>query len=702
MVVAADKGTAHLSDTANKISMKRGFWLQDAFASGGSDGYDHKEVGITARGAWESVKLHFLEQKIDIQTTEFTVVGIGDMAGDVFGNGMLLSKYILLKAAFNHIHIFIDPAPQAASSWKERERLFLTSGSTWMDYDRQLISLGGGIFERTAKSIVLSPEMKSMLAVDLQEVTGERLIQLLLQCEVDLLWNGGIGTYIMASGETAHQVGDPANDQVRVDATQARAKVIGEGGNLGLTQLARIEAASCGILLNTDAIDNSGGVDTSDHEVNIKILLDSLVRHKKIKSREARNQLLQNLAEEVTELCLQDNRLQGQIISMDNFRSRSDIKPFQDLIHHLTKAELLNPRTEFIPNDKQLELYFSDDIGAPRPVLAVLLSYTKMFFYKEIVKSETLHDPYLESFYINYFPKKLQEQFELSKEDHPLRKEIIGTVLINQTINQAGITLLPVVMAVIDKPALDIVIVYTVMDHVFELAPLREQIMSEFHSRDINAAYRLLQRIEVFLQNILIWMLIRFDSHQLSFSMIKNLEKPIHSYKGILQADMTASQQSRYLREMEAIRTMGASQELAEDLALLVFLEHSLEVIYLSQEAQLPLNVSLDLSRNISDLFKFQQLQTHLVRIEPDTEWSKKHRGLLMQQAQLLKQKLSESIIKEEGGEADFTRKINSFKEKHHGNLIKYFRDFKQFEHSDSFELSGVAVLLNQIATLLL
>ena len=326
LVVAADKGTAHLSNTANSISIQYGYWLGDAFASGGATGYDHKEIGITARGAWECVKYHFRHLGMDIQKQPFTVCAIGDMSGDVFGNAMLLSKATKLVAAFNHMHIFIDPEPDVARSYRERERLFHLPRSSWMDYDRSAISEGGGVFDRSARAIRLNPQMRALLQLQGESASGEELVRRILTAPVDLLYNGGIGTYVKASNETDGDVGDRTNDRVRVNATEVRARVVGEGGNRGFTQMGRIEYWMRGGLINTDALDNSGGVDTSDHEVNLKILLDILVKKGIVKSKEERNQILAEMAEEVAALVLADNENQSRALSLDALRSAAQFE----------------------------------------------------------------------------------------------------------------------------------------------------------------------------------------------------------------------------------------------------------------------------------------------------------------------------------------------------------------------------------------
>ncbi len=700
-VVAADKGTATFSDTANEISHNRNFWLGDAFASGGQFGYDHKGMGITARGGWESVKYHFLEEGIDIQTTDFTVIGIGDMSGDVFGNGMLLSKHIRLVAAFNHLHIFIDPEPDAAKTWIERERMFKLPRSNWMDFDKSLISQGGGIFERSAKSINLTPEIKKLLGTNADEVSGEDLIKLILQSKVDLLWNGGIGTYVKSSSETTHEVGDAANDAVRVDANQLRVKVIGEGGNLGLTQLARLEAAARGVKLNTDAIDNSGGVDTSDHEVNLKILMSSLISLGQIKSEDERNKLLEDLTDDIAELVLEDNQGQVQIISMDNSRSRKDIKPFLDLIRILTEYELLDPRAGKISTLEDLDDYFSKGIGIPRPDLSILLSFTKMYFYKEIIKSDVLDDPYLEDVYLSYFPEALKNKYDITKIKHPLKKEIIGTLLVNRTINQAGITLLPEIMSIVDTDAISIIIAYTILDRVFQLGDIRKQIMEELRTKNINQAYHLKIKLEQFIKDILIWMLFSFNSKELTFSMINTFISPVESFKKVIDLTVDPEEKQEIQNVCEKLMTMGISADLARNIAMLDLTKNSFEIIVQAQKTKVSLENAVILSKGIDNMFHFQVLHNRIMRLELDSVWVKEHRGLLMKKLQSLKQKAFTKIIKESKSGGDFDDKLYQFMKKNQQVFKQYQIRYNSIVKTETVELSGLAILLENISRLL-
>ena len=441
LVVAADKGTATFSDIANAIADGRDFWLGDAFASGGSAGYDHKKMGITARGAWESVKRHFREVDVDIGRTRFTVAGIGDMSGDVFGNGMLQEKTIRLVAAFDHRDIFIDPDPDPDTSFAERTRLFDLPRSTWQDYDRTLISSGGGVYPRSLKEIALSKDAQVALGFGKDKATPHEVMNAILKAPVDLLYFGGIGTYVRASSETDDAVGDRANDAVRVTGAQLRAKVIAEGANLGMTQRGRIEAALCGVRLNTDAIDNSAGVNTSDLEVNLKIALALPVRQGRL-TRDARNAFLAEMTDDVAALVLRNNYLQSLALSLAERRGLEDIGFEQRLMQTLESAGELERAVEFLPDDKEIAERRRRSQALTRPELAVLLAYAKLSLNADLVQSNVPDDPYLARELGRYFPGAISEKFPASLERHRLRREIIATQLANSMINRGGPSLL--------------------------------------------------------------------------------------------------------------------------------------------------------------------------------------------------------------------------------------------------------------------
>ncbi|HEX6832463.1 MAG TPA: NAD-glutamate dehydrogenase domain-containing protein, partial [Rudaea sp.] len=441
LVVAADKGTATFSDIANAISAEHGFWLGDAFASGGSVGYDHKGMGITAKGAWESVKRHFRALGRDCQSEDFTCVGIGDMSGDVFGNGMLLSRHIRLLAAFDHRHIFLDPNPDAAGSFVERERMFKLPRSSWADYDAKLISKGGGIFPRSAKSIPVSPEVRAALGIEgnVDALSPNDLMKAILKAPVDLLWNGGIGTYVKAESETNADAGDRANNAIRINGKDLRCKLVGEGGNLGCTQRGRIEAALNGVLLNTDFIDNSAGVDTSDHEVNIKILLNDAVQRNEL-TMEARNKQLAAMTDEVERLVLNDNYRQNQAISLMERMSVARLGSKQHFIRTLEAQGLLDRQIEFLPSDAEFAERKARGLGLTRPELSILLSYSKIVLFQQLLDSDVPEDPYLSKELRRYFPEPLQEKYAAHMERHRLKREIIATAVTNSMVNRMGAT----------------------------------------------------------------------------------------------------------------------------------------------------------------------------------------------------------------------------------------------------------------------
>ena len=475
LVVAADKGTATFSDIANSIAIEYDFWLGDAFASGGSNGYDHKKMGITAKGGWESVKRHFREIGVDCQTTDFTCLGIGDMAGDVFGNGMLLSEHTKLVAAFNHMHIFIDPNPNVAESYIERKRLFELPRSSWEDYNAKLISKGGGIFLRSAKSLKLTPEIKAMLSTDKDTMNPIELLKELLKMPVDLLWNGGIGTYVKSSKESHVEVGDRANDALRVNGSEVRAKIIGEGGNLGCTQLGRIEYAANGGRMNTDFVDNVGGVDCSDNEVNIKIFLNTLVAAGELTVKQ-RNRVLEEMTDEVSEIVLQDCKDQTRTISVTQVHGVSQLKEQIRFIHYLEKDGKLDRALEFLPTDDDLAERLVNGRALTRPELSVLVAYAKMVLKEQLVTPEITEDSFLSKLLVAYFPKKLQAKYADKMVNHPLRGEIIATSLANELVNDMGFNFVQRMQDETGASVAEAAICYTMAREVFGLDELTKSI----------------------------------------------------------------------------------------------------------------------------------------------------------------------------------------------------------------------------------
>ena len=506
LVVAADKGTATFSDIANGVSVDYGFWLDDAFASGGSAGYDHKKMGITARGAWESVKRHFREIGKNIQEEAFTVIGVGDMAGDVFGNGMLLSPCIRLQAAFNHMHIFVDPDPDPKSSFAERQRLFETPRTTWADYDEKLISKGGGIFDRKAKSIKLTPEIKKCFGIKQDSVTPNELIRSILRSEAELLWFGGIGTYVKSGDESDQQVGDRANDALRVDAKELRCKVVGEGANLGMTQRARIEFGLLGGRINTDSIDNSAGVDCSDHEVNIKILLGDVEQAGDM-TRKQRDKLLEQMTDEVAELVLRDNYLQTQAISITHGMSAHLLDRMARYMRSLEKAGLLSRRIEYLPDDETIDERMKRRQGLSRPELAILLSYAKIALYDELLGSDLPDEPDLAADLTNYFPTPLRKKYDKQIKEHRLRREIVATVLTNSLINRVGISFVHEVAEKTGMASPDIARAYVASRDAFDMRSRWAEIEALDNKVPAETQYRMLIECGRLVERGAVWLL---------------------------------------------------------------------------------------------------------------------------------------------------------------------------------------------------
>jgi glutamate dehydrogenase len=467
LVVAADKGTATFSDIANDVAHSYGFWLGDAFASGGSVGYDHKAMGITAKGAWESVKRHFREMGVDTQTQDFTVVGIGDMSGDVFGKGMLLSEHIQLVAAFNHLHIFLDPTPDAARSFVERQRLFDLPRSGWDDYDKSLISAGGGIYSREQKSIPISPEVRTALGLgDAVELTPPALVKAILQAPVDLLWNGGIGTYVKAENQSDADVGDRANDPVRVNGNQLRAKVFGEGGNLGVTSLGRIEFDLAGGRINTDALDNSAGVDCSDHEVNIKILVDALVTQGKVDAGE-RTALLESMTDEVGDLVLADNIEQNDLLGTSRANAAGLLNVHARQIKELEARRGLNRELDALPSDKEIRRRTDIGLGLTSPELATLMAHVKLALKDEVLVSDLPDQDVFAARLPSYFPAPLRDRFVPEIRGHQLRREIVTTMLINDLVDTSGISFAYRITEDVGVGPVDAVRTYVATDAIF-------------------------------------------------------------------------------------------------------------------------------------------------------------------------------------------------------------------------------------------
>ncbi len=581
LVVAADKGTATFSDIANSISAEYGFWLDDAFASGGSVGYDHKKMGITARGAWEAVKRHFRELGLNTQKDPFTVAGIGDMSGDVFGNGMLLSKKIKLVAAFNHLHIFLDPDPDMAASFRERRRLFKKPRSGWDDYNETLISKGGGIFSRQAKTIRLSKEIRKLLDTSESSMQPDDLIRHILRMQVDLLWNGGIGTYVKASSESHTDVGDRSNDNVRVNANKLRCKVIGEGGNLGFTQLARIEYSMHGGRINADFIDNSAGVDSSDREVNIKILLSDAEKQKGL-TRRKRNELLASMTDEVADLVLRNNYLQTQAISMSEARSVERIDETARLISDLERTGLLVRALEYLPEESEIEERRARRLGFTRPELAVVLSYAKIDLYNGLIASnETLED-FLKCDPIRYFPSTLRRRYSDLLPGHRLSRQILATLIANDIVNRMGPSFVKRIQTDTGANVVTISRAYTIARQIIKAGSILKTI--ESLDAKIPAAAQMSMMFEVSrtLRHACYWLIERFGDDLDIETAVERMRDGMHSMYTRTGAIISTSARERHVSAAEAFMEMRVPEKLANQMSALLLTRAALDIVDLA------------------------------------------------------------------------------------------------------------------------
>ncbi|MEL6870352.1 MAG: NAD-glutamate dehydrogenase [Pseudomonadota bacterium] len=632
LVVAADKGTATFSDTANAIAVEQNFWLGDAFASGGSAGYDHKKMAITARGAWEAVKRHFREIGVDTQTDEFTVAGIGDMSGDVFGNGMLLSPTIRLQAAFNHQHIFLDPDPVAADSFAERQRLFALPRSGWSDYDTACLSAGGGVFSRSEKSIALSDEVRRMLDIDAQQLSPPQLISAILRMKVDLFWNGGIGTYVKASSESHNDVGDRHNDAVRINATDLRCKVIGEGGNLGLTQLARVEFDQQGGKINTDFIDNSAGVDSSDREVNIKILL-SLVATRKGQRRAARDKLLASMTDEVAQLVLRNNYLQTQAISMMAARAVDRLSEHRALIGILERRGALDRALEFLPDDETLNERKRNGQGLTRPEIAVILSYAKLDLYEQLSQDTAqLNERELQEL-VAYFPVPLQKRYDALISEHPLGPAIVTTLLTNSLVNRMGPAF---AIRAADDTGFGVSAIAASYVISRDLTGAR-QLWADIEKLDTripaDIQYSMMFEIARKLRHACYWLLrardgqldIEHESQAFGkrvLEIFNNLPK-FASKKGAHKLRMLQRDQER----------MGVPSRLAKRVAAIHYVTDVLEIVRLADERKCDTQLIAQVYFGVAERLSFEWLREAIDDLDVDGRWQSRARGTLRDSA---------------------------------------------------------------------
>lgn len=653
LVVAADKGTATFSDIANALSIEYGFWLGDAFASGGSAGYDHKAMGITARGAWEAIKRHFREMGTDIQTQPFTCVGVGDMSGDVFGNGMLCSQQTRLVAAFNHKHIFIDPTPDAATSYQERKRLFELQGSQWSDYNPALISAGGGVFERSAKSLTISAEAKAALGLTADKMSPNELIQCLLRAPVDLLYLGGIGTYIKASSETHQDASDKANDALRVDAAELKAKVVGEGANLGVTAKARIEYALKGGRINSDAIDNSAGVDTSDHEVNIKIALQSEMQAGRM-DMAARNILLKEMTDEVAGLVLRDNYLQTQMLSVEHAQAVSLLEAHQRLIQILEQSGSLNRKVENLPSDEEIADRAARGLGLTRPELATLMAYAKMSLYGALESSPLLDDPALSACLHGYFPQAMQQKLAAAIDNHRLKREIIATVLANDIVNRMGPTFVVALNERSGCAVAGIVRAYQIVAQVFKLEQFWQQVEALDNKVSATTQYELLMTGQRFVTKAVVATVLGLSSNKDEDSITAKVQawagllRPLlDNLSSVLPDTLVAENEARSQALMEA----GVPADLAKQAAGLAPLSAGPDIIFIAQMTGVDVAQAAKAYYAVGASLGVSRLQQRLLSYKASNHWQRQEATALADDLARQQLRLTSSVIRLSAGD---------------------------------------------------
>ncbi|MFJ4961499.1 NAD-glutamate dehydrogenase [Streptomyces sp. NPDC088729] len=702
LVVAADKGTASFSDIANEVAVAYGFWLGDAFASGGSAGYDHKGMGITARGAWESVKRHFRELGHDSQTEDFTVVGVGDMSGDVFGNGMLLSEHIRLVAAFDHRHIFLDPRPDAATSYAERRRLFDLPRSSWADYDKKLLSAGGGIHPRSAKSIPLNAQVREALGIDgsVTKMTPADLMRAILQAPVDLLWNGGIGTYIKAVAESNADVGDKANDAIRVNGEDLRAKVVGEGGNLGATQLGRIEFARSGGRINTDAIDNSAGVDTSDHEVNIKILLNGLVRDGDMTVKQ-RNKLLAEMTDEVGALVLRNNYAQNTALANACAQAPSLLHAQQRFMRRLERDGHLDRALEFLPADRQIRELLSSGKGLSQPELAVLIAYTKITAADELISTELPDDPHLQKLVHAYFPTQLRERFPEAVEGHALRREIITTVLVNDTVNSAGSTFLHRLREETGASVEEIVRAQFTAREIFGLS----QVWDAVEALDNRVAADVQTRIRLHSRRLVErgsrWLLGNRPQPVAIAETVEGFRDGVEKVWNELPQLLKGADLDWYHSILDELTTAGVPDELAVRVAGFSSAFPALDIVAIADRTdQDPLGVA-EVYYDLADRLRVTQLMDRIIELPRADRWQSMARASIREDLYAAHAALTADVLAVGDGSATPGERFRAWEEKNAAILTRSRSTLEEIQSSDAFDLANLSVAMRTMRTLL-
>ncbi len=699
LVVAADKGTATFSDIANGISEKYNFWLGDAFASGGSIGYDHKKMGITAKGAWESVKRHFMEMGIDCQSTDFTAVGVGDMAGDVFGNGMLCSRHIKLIAAFNHMHIFIDPSPDSEKSYCERERLFNLTRSSWEDYDAKLISKGGGIFSRSAKSIPLSKEIKNWLGLTADSLPPNKLINEILKSHIDLLWNGGIGTYVKATSETASDVGDRANDNLRVNGSELNCKIIGEGGNLGVTQLGRIEYMQNGGRGNSDFIDNAGGVNCSDNEVNIKILLNQIVADGDMTVKQ-RNKVLLSMTDEVGEIVLRENFLQAQTISMSEERSVKMVKELMRFVHWMEKEGKIDRELEFLPSDEELLERLARGQGLTRAELAVLAAYGKMILKEDLCTPEVANEKYYQNELVLYFPSALRKKYSQQMQKHPLKNEIIAMRLANEMVDYLGSNF---AFRTIDETGAvpsDVAICFTLAKEIFEMPEIWKQIESLDHSVPASVKNNMFYQTQRMIRRCTRWFL-RHRRKNLAISEgIEFFKTKVAELQKDIKNALDKSEVANIQKSIEQWGEQGVPDRLATRVSYLSTMFSALDIVEMSKLTGLNVSLVGEVYYKLGAKLELHWFLEQITLQPVDNHWQAFARATFREELDWQQRSLTVAVLHMSDKNANAEERIIAWIIENDALLARWQQMVADFRASSRHEFAKFSVALRELLIL--
>ena len=699
LVVAADKGTAHLSDVANEVAAEYGFWLGDAFASGGSQGYDHKKEGITARGGWECVKRHFREMGKDIQREPFTAVGIGDMSGDVFGNGMLLSPQTRLVAAFDHRHIFIDPDPDPASTFAERERLFALPRSSWDDYDRTKLSPGGMIVSRASKEVQLTPEVRRALGLgeEIVALEGERVVQAVLRAPVELLWNGGIGTYVKSSEETNTDAGDTGNDAVRVNARELRCAVIGEGGNLGMTQAARVEYALAGGRLNTDALDNSAGVDMSDHEVNLKILLAPAVESGRL-SQEERNQLLVDLTDEVSLLVLQDNIEQSLAVSLDELRSREALADFSGFIATLERDRALDRRSEGIPGVDELQERMKTGVGLTRPTLAVLLAHAKLRTQADLLASDLPDEGGARDCLVEYFPPRAIEGVGDDVLDaHRLRREIVSAQLANRLVNMMGATFLERISRDIGTDRGTAAGAWFVADRIVGGSEIRKDLQQLELSHSTATTYRWHLGLSRVIERTARWVLLNVDVNVPVETMVGQLVDGLSELRADFHRTVAGEDRLLFDALMVELQELGIDEPLAHRMATLRFLPELLDILRVAHESGIAPLTTAEAYYVVGERFAVTWLQRLLRETSATDAWAMRLALGLVADSQRANRAIANAVLACRRDSESVEQCVDQYCQTHHVEVAAFDELVEELRTSEATPLAAVGVAIRAL-----